>query len=101
MALLGNDERIGAQSALAMSLVTEITPLDQLWARAHEIAATIANKPSVAVQGTVKAIWESLDMPRSTALLNGLKYTQVGNATGTAQVDRNAVMAKAKTFTVR
>src|SRR5690606_17767451 len=45
MALLGNDERIGAQAALAMSLVTEVTPLDNLWARAHELAATIANKP--------------------------------------------------------
>lgn len=101
MALLGNDERIGAQAALAMSLVTEVTPLDNLWARAHELAATIANKPSVAVQGTVKAIWESLEMGRTAALQTGLKYTQVGNATGTAQADRNAIMAGAKKFNVR
>lgn len=101
MALLGNDERIGAQTALRISLVTEVTPLDRLWARAHELAAKIAAKPPSAVQGTTKAIWESLDIGRSAALQMGLKYCLLGNPYGTKEVDRNAVMATAKSFEVR
>jgi E-phenylitaconyl-CoA hydratase len=31
------------------------------------------------VQGTVRAIWEALDMTRTMALQNGLSYTQIGN----------------------
>ena len=101
MALLGNDERIGAATALRISLVTEVTPLDQLWSRAHDLAAKIAAKPTSAVQGTTKAIWESLDVGRNAALQMGLKYCLLGNPHGTKEVDRNAVMAQAKSFEVR
>lgn len=101
MALLGNDERIGAHTALRIGLVSEVVPLDGLWARAHDLAAKIASKPTVAVQGTVRAIWESLDLPRTAALQNGLKYPLMGNAQGTAQVDRADVMSKAKSFEIR
>lgn len=101
MALLGNDERISAQTALRIGLVTEVLPLDSLWARAQELAATIAAKPPAATQGTVRAIWESLDLPRSTALQVGLKYCQVGNPIGTAQVDRWAIMGKGKKYETR
>lgn len=88
MVLLGNDERISAQTALAMRLVSEVTPRDKLWARAHELAAIIARKPSAAIQGTVRALWEAQDMPRSAAVNNALKYCQLGNPIGTAEVDR-------------
>jgi enoyl-CoA hydratase/carnithine racemase len=101
MALMGNDERIGAETALRISLVTEIVALDRLWARAHQLAATIANKPTVATQGTVRAIWESLDHGRSAALQGGLKYCFLGNAISEQQVDRNAVMAQKKDYTLR
>jgi len=50
MAVLGNDERIGAQTALRISLVTEVVKLEDLWTRAHALAAKIAAKPSVATQ---------------------------------------------------
>jgi hypothetical protein len=49
----------------------------------------------------VRAIWESLDLPRSVALRTGLKYCQLGNPVGIPQVDRNAVMAGAKVFETR
>ena len=101
MALLGNDERIGAATALRISLVTEVTPLEQLWTRAHALAAKIAAKPPTAVQGTTRAIWEALDVGRNAALQMGLKYCLLGNPAGTAEVDRNAVMASAKSFEVR
>ena len=90
-ALLGLDERMSADRALQIGLVTEVTTRDALWDRAHELAATIAAKPPAAVQGTVKAIWDSLDQLRSAALHQGLAYTQIGNPIGTAQVDRGGV----------
>jgi enoyl-CoA hydratase/carnithine racemase len=101
MALLGNDERITAPTALRMGLVSEVVPLASLWGRAHDLAARIAAKPSAATQGTVRAIWESLDLPRSVALQTGLKYVQLGNPLGETQVDRDAIMAGAKKFELR
>ena len=101
MALLGNDERMSAETALRLGLVSEITSPDALWDRAHALAASIARKPTAATQGTVRAIWESLDMPRNAALRNALKYTQLGNATGMAQVDRAAVMGQPKQYNLR
>jgi enoyl-CoA hydratase/carnithine racemase len=77
--LMGNDERVSAQTALRIGLVSEVTPNDQLWTRAHEIAAIVAAKPSVATQGSVRAIWESLDSGRQAALAWALPYTQLGN----------------------
>ena len=56
--LMGNDERVSAQTALRIGLVSEITTREKLWSRAHEIAALIAKKPSVATQGAVRAVWE-------------------------------------------
>ncbi|MCS3835657.1 hypothetical protein HNR03_000237 [Pseudomonas sp. JAI111] len=36
------------------------------------MAAIIASKPSVSTQGTVRAIWKSLDTGRSQAMARGL-----------------------------
>jgi enoyl-CoA hydratase/carnithine racemase len=86
MALSGNDERVGAETALRIGLVTEIVPRAALWDRAHELAAEIATRPSAATQGTVRAIWESLDRPYRVAMEQGLIYTRLGNPIGMAEV---------------
>ncbi|CAN5517332.1 enoyl-CoA hydratase/isomerase family protein [soil metagenome] len=86
MALMGNDERVSAQTALRIGLVTEVVTGEQLWSRAHEIATTIAAKPPSATQGTVKAIWESLDKPYRAAMDHGLIYTRLGNPLGKAEL---------------
>jgi len=78
-ALMGNEERITADTALRLGLVTEVVPLDALRDRARQIAVSIARRNPKAVQGTVRAIWESLDMTRSTALQSGFSYTLIGN----------------------
>lgn len=88
MALSGNDERVTAETALRIGLVTEVVPRAQLWERAHEIAAGIARKPTAATQGTVRAIWESLDRPYRVAMQQGLIYTRLGNPIGSAEVAR-------------
>jgi E-phenylitaconyl-CoA hydratase len=59
--------------------VTEVVPREGLRERAREIALGIAARNPKAIQGTIRAIWESMEMPRSTALHNGLSYTQIGN----------------------
>lgn len=79
-ALMGTEERITADTALRLGLVTEVVEPARLRARAREIAASIAARNPVSVQGTVRAIWESLDMTRSAALQNGMAYTHIGNA---------------------
>lgn len=98
MALMGNDERVSADTALRIGLVSEVVATAQLWARAHQIAATIAAKPPTATQGTVKAIWESLDKPYRAALDQGLIYTRLGNPIGQAELeaqpDRTATQAQ-------
>jgi len=86
MALMGNDERVSAQTALRIGLVTEVVAEDELWARADEIATTIAAKPPTATQGTVKAIWESLDKPYRAAMDQGLIYTRLGNPIAKAEL---------------
>jgi enoyl-CoA hydratase/carnithine racemase len=89
MALTGNDERITAQTALGIGLVTEVVERAALWERAHELAAGIAAFPRSATEGTVRAIWESLDRPYRAAMEQGLIYTRVGNPIGRAEVAAN------------
>ena len=62
IALFGLDERMGAARALAVGLVSEIVSRDDLRDRAKVLAERLAAKPPLAVQATVKAIWDSLDM---------------------------------------
>lgn len=102
MMLLGNDERVSAQTALRIGLVTEvIAGHDALWSRAHQLAARIAAKPSVALQGTVRAVWESQDVPRSAALIQSLKFPLLGNSIAQAALDPEALLKAAKTYEVR
>jgi enoyl-CoA hydratase/carnithine racemase len=86
IALMGNDERVGADTALRIGLVSEVVSRDRLWTRAHEIATAIAAKPPSATQGTVKAIWESLDKPYRAAMEQNLIYTRLGNSLGQAEL---------------
>jgi enoyl-CoA hydratase/carnithine racemase len=90
IALAGNDERVSADTALRIGLVSEVVAREALWARAHEIAANVASKPSAATQGTVRAIWESLDRPYRAAMEQGLLYTRLGNPIGMAEVKQKA-----------
>jgi enoyl-CoA hydratase/carnithine racemase len=96
IALMGNDERVSAQTALRIGLVSEVVSRDRLWARAHEIATTIAAKPPSATQGTVKAIWESLDKPYRAALEQNLIYTRLGNPLGQAELAAQGKRAPTK-----
>ena len=91
MALTGNGERVSAATALRLGLVSEVVGRDDLWSHAHDVARLIASYPSVATQGTVRAIWESLDKPYRAAMEQGLIYTRLGNPIGAAEVERTGI----------
>ncbi len=66
--LLGARERMSAQRAYELGLVSEITPADELMERARWVAEVIAEAPVLAVQGTLKAIWMAHEVSRRQAL---------------------------------
>lgn len=79
IALFGLDERVGADRALTIGLVTEVTTREDLWDRADVLANRLAEKHPLAVQGTVKAVWDSLAMSSSGARELPLMYPQMVN----------------------
>ena len=63
MALLGARERLGADRALQLGLVTEVVPHDRLMPRARELAAMLCENAPLAVWGTKQAILRGLGLP--------------------------------------
>ncbi|MFI6309668.1 enoyl-CoA hydratase/isomerase family protein [Nocardia fusca] len=68
MQLMGSFERLSAQRAFQIGLVSEVVPGGQLGEAAHHVAATIAAQSPSAIQGTLRAIWAAREMPKSVAL---------------------------------
>jgi enoyl-CoA hydratase/carnithine racemase len=68
MQLLGTYERMSASRALQIGLVSEVVPAERLRDAAAWIAGSIAKHPVGAVQGTLRAIWASQGVPKSSAL---------------------------------
>ena len=82
IALFGLDERMSPVRAKEIGLVSEVLPRDELWPRAAELASRLAAKPPLAVQGTVKAVWDSMSMSPQAAREIPLQYPQLGNDVG-------------------
>ena len=74
MMLLSGAERLDAQAALRMGLVSEVVPRDRLLARAREHAAVIAEHSPATVAASKRAMWEALDRGLFDALENGWRY---------------------------
>ena len=78
ISLMGNYERMSAARAHQIGMVSEVVPGDQLAARAHEVAAMIASQPARAVEGTVRALWSTREMPQREAVRLGYAYVAMG-----------------------
>src|SRR5258707_12663078 len=63
MALMGKHERMSAQRAFELGLISEIVEHDRLLERAHEIAGIVNSNAPLAVRGTRLAILKGLDLP--------------------------------------
>jgi len=68
MSLLGNYERMTAETAHRIGLVSEVCAAGELRERAKWVADAIAAQPPVAVQATMRAIWAANDMGRLNAI---------------------------------
>ncbi|MFI5717740.1 enoyl-CoA hydratase/isomerase family protein [Nocardia sp. NPDC051750] len=63
MALMGKHERMSAQRAYDLGMISEVVDHDRLLERAHEIAAVVNSNAPLAVRGTRLAIQKGLDLP--------------------------------------
>lgn len=63
IALTGRHERLSAQRAYELGLVSELVPHDRLLERAREIADLVNRNAPLAVRGTRLAIRKGLDLP--------------------------------------
>ena len=63
MALLGSRERLSAQRAYEVGLVTEVVPHARLMERARELAAMVVSNAPLAVWGTKMGILQGLGLP--------------------------------------
>lgn len=86
MSLLGNSERMSAARAHQIGLVSEVCPLAELHERAAWVAGEIAKAPSLALQGTLRALWAGHELSRSQSL--GLGWAFVNLGTDQANLDR-------------
>jgi enoyl-CoA hydratase/carnithine racemase len=82
LALLGAHERMTAQRAYEVGLVSQVVPADELHDAAAWAAEAIASAPPLVVQGTLRAIWMAREVPRSQAIDLGYLYTNIGTDLG-------------------
>ena len=60
--LLGARERVSAETALQIGLVTEVVPADQLTEQAGWLAEGVASLPANVSSGTLRAVWAANDL---------------------------------------
>ncbi|HZN15252.1 MAG TPA: enoyl-CoA hydratase/isomerase family protein [Acidimicrobiales bacterium] len=85
LSLLGAHERMSAQRAHQIGMVSEVVPADELRDAAQWVASRIASQPTLPIQGTVRNLWHARDMNRSQAL--AMAYAMVGLGTDQASID--------------
>jgi enoyl-CoA hydratase/carnithine racemase len=78
LSLLGNYERMSAQRAHEIGMVTEVAPKDELLERAEWAASRIASQPALAIEGTVRALWGAREHGAREALKLGYAYVAMG-----------------------
>ena len=80
MALTGVHERLSAETARELGLVSEVVAGADLLATAQALAATIASAPPLAVQATLRTLWAAKDLPINHATELGNVFLQIGTS---------------------
>ena len=83
LSLLGVHERMSAQRAHQVGLVSEVVPPVELMARAEWAAKVIADSPALAIQGTMRALWTGLELSRHQGLEMASLFTRIGTDSAT------------------
>lgn len=81
MALLGRHEKMSAQRAYEVGLVTEVVPHERLLDRARELAAMVCENAPIAVWGTKMGILQGLGLPIAQAEEIAAGYLEVNEQT--------------------
>ena len=63
MALIGRHERVDAERARRLGIVSEVVPPDRLRERAQELAEAIATHDPAQLAATKRALWAQLEAP--------------------------------------
>ena len=92
LTLLGNHERMSAETAHRIGLVSDVVPDAELRNAAEVLANAIASQPPVAVQASLRAIWAANDLNRHEAL-------SMAPAILTTGMDPDALAQGQETFT--
>jgi enoyl-CoA hydratase/carnithine racemase len=78
MTLMGNHERLSAQRAYEIGLVSEVVPATDLLSAARWAAAAIASAPPVAVQTSLRTLWAARELSRQQAIELGNTFLNLG-----------------------
>ncbi|MEV7071324.1 enoyl-CoA hydratase/isomerase family protein [Streptomyces sp. NPDC093990] len=92
MALMGTAERLSAERAHTIGLVTEVTPPGGALAAATAAAEVIAGYPTQGVQGTVRALWAA----KEAAVQRGFAQAPHLVTLGNLPPDRQAVLFRSR-----
>ncbi|MFJ3198864.1 enoyl-CoA hydratase/isomerase family protein [Streptomyces sp. NPDC086989] len=87
MALMGTAERLSAQRAYEIGLVSELSAPEELLPTAVRAARTLAGYPTEAVQGTVRALWSAKQAALAQALAQAPALISLGNLPPERQAD--------------
>ena len=79
MSLLGADERMSAERAREIGLVTEVVPREELNERVEWAARVIADSPPLVIQGTMRALWTGLEVSRHQGIELANLFTRIGS----------------------
>jgi enoyl-CoA hydratase/carnithine racemase len=94
LALMGKHERMTAQRAFDLGLVSEVVPREELMDRAWEIADVVNRNAPLAVRGTRLAIRKTLSLPIYEAELLAENYRMKVAVTEDAQEGARAFLEK-------
>ncbi|MFE7858802.1 enoyl-CoA hydratase/isomerase family protein [Streptomyces sp. NPDC057403] len=87
MMLMGTAERLSAERAHAIGLVSELTAPGQALAAATECAAVLAGYPAEGVQGTVRALWAAREGAVAAGFAQAPHLIALGNLPGERQAE--------------
>jgi enoyl-CoA hydratase/carnithine racemase len=96
MAIMGKHERMSAQRAYELGLITEITTKEALMSRAWELAEIVNRNAPLAVRGTRLGIRKGLSLPIHEAELLAESYRMRVAQTQDAQEGPKAFLEKRK-----
>jgi enoyl-CoA hydratase/carnithine racemase len=94
MSLVGKHERMSAERAYDLGMISEVVEHDRLLERAHELADIVNSNAPLAVRGTRLAIHKSLDLPLHDAEILAETFRERVVRTEDAQEGPKAFMEK-------